>query len=114
MIEKSCRCGKSKKNFKFDIGPFYIEECCIEAGYNKRGEKAKKEVTETLSIAELQIAQTLEVTDHPELDQLPDPSEVTQTLEETVLSEKDLTEESKATQKKKRQYNKSGKIKKES
>lgn len=46
MMEKPCRCGKIKKNFKMDIGPFFIAECCIEAGYNNKGEmvgKPKKE-----------------------------------------------------------------------
>lgn len=31
MIEKPCKCGKSKKSFKFDIGPFYVGECCEAA-----------------------------------------------------------------------------------
>lgn len=42
MIEKPCRCGKSKKNFRIDIGPFFIGECCIEAGYDDMGNLIKK------------------------------------------------------------------------
>lgn len=42
MIEKTCRCGKTKKNFKVDIGPFFVDECCIEAGYDEVGNLKKK------------------------------------------------------------------------
>lgn len=31
MIEKPCKCGKSRKSFQFDIGPFYVGECCEAA-----------------------------------------------------------------------------------
>lgn len=41
MIEKSCRCGKSKKNFSVNIGPFFIADCCTEAGYDHLGEKVE-------------------------------------------------------------------------
>lgn len=45
MYMKTCRCGKSKKNFKMDIGDFFIDDCCIEAGYDELGnKKAKKEL----------------------------------------------------------------------
>lgn len=37
MIEKTCRCGKNKKNFRMDIGPFYVEDCCLKAGYDHLG-----------------------------------------------------------------------------
>jgi hypothetical protein len=37
MILKSCVCGASKKNFKMDIGPFYVGECCKDAGYDDLG-----------------------------------------------------------------------------
>lgn len=37
MKEKSCRCGASKKNFKMDIGPFYVAECCNAAGFDDLG-----------------------------------------------------------------------------
>ena len=45
MIEKTCRCGKSKKNFKLDIGPFFINDCCTEEGYNHLGQKVIATVT---------------------------------------------------------------------
>ena len=38
MFTIKCKCGKSTKNFKFDIGPFCTLECCEEA------EKAPKQV----------------------------------------------------------------------
>jgi hypothetical protein len=37
MIEKTCRCGKTKKNFMMDIGPFFIDDCCLAAGYDELG-----------------------------------------------------------------------------
>lgn len=37
MFQKPCACGKSKKNFRFDIGPHFINECCLEAGYDELG-----------------------------------------------------------------------------
>ena len=30
MITKKCKCGKSEKNFQFDIGEFFMGECCEE------------------------------------------------------------------------------------
>lgn len=44
MTEKSCRCGASKKRFKVDIGPFYIADCCEEAGFDNLGNRSKPEV----------------------------------------------------------------------
>lgn len=38
MIEITCRCGDSKKRFKRDIGPFFINECCEAKGYDNMGE----------------------------------------------------------------------------
>lgn len=47
LIEKACRCGSIKKRFNMDIGPFFIADCCIEAGYdhlgNRKEPKVKKE-----------------------------------------------------------------------
>lgn len=37
MFEKPCRCGKAKMNFMHDIGPFYVADCCREAGYDNTG-----------------------------------------------------------------------------
>ena len=46
MYNRPCRCGKIKKNFKHDIGPFFMGDCCFEAGYDiygyKEGQKAPK------------------------------------------------------------------------
>ena len=43
MKEKSCRCGKSKKNFKMDIGPFYVGDCCLESGFDGLGNSKRPE-----------------------------------------------------------------------
>lgn len=40
MYTKKCRCGEQTKNFKIDIGPFFIDECCTAAGYDHLGKKA--------------------------------------------------------------------------
>lgn len=40
MYKKKCRCGKAEKNFKIDIGPFFIADCCEDAGYDCHGNKA--------------------------------------------------------------------------
>lgn len=37
MIKIKCRCGKSEKSFKKEIGPFYIDECCEKAGFDEFG-----------------------------------------------------------------------------
>lgn len=31
MFRIKCKCGKSEKSFKFNIGPFYVDECCEAA-----------------------------------------------------------------------------------
>ncbi len=41
MYQKECRCGKSKKQFKADIGPFFINGCCKLAGYDIYGKKGE-------------------------------------------------------------------------
>lgn len=46
MYQISCRCGASKKNFKFNIGDFYIEECCEKAGYDVFGQKKAEGMSE--------------------------------------------------------------------
>ena len=53
MYLKTCRCGKSQKNFKVDIGEFYVEECCIEAGYDELGNL--KEQPKSIQVPELPI-----------------------------------------------------------
>lgn len=37
MKEKSCRCGLSKKRFKMDIGPFFVDDCCLKNGFDELG-----------------------------------------------------------------------------
>lgn len=84
MKEISCRCGKTKKNFKFDIGPFFIAECCEEAGFNHLGELSKEKK------AKAEIEDILQ--------------EITDIGQEIELEVED------DSKKKKRQYNRSGKI----
>lgn len=42
MHSVPCRCGKTKKNFYNDIGEFYIETCCLIAGYDNLGNKEEE------------------------------------------------------------------------
>ena len=41
---KPCACGSSQKDFKIDIGPFYVDECCLANGYDELGNKIKKDL----------------------------------------------------------------------
>ena len=42
MFSIPCRCGKTKKNFKVEIGEFFINKCCLEAGFDRLGNKVEK------------------------------------------------------------------------
>lgn len=44
MFLVKCKCGKSQKNFKFNIGEFFIDECCEKAGFDHKGNLKKPEV----------------------------------------------------------------------
>lgn len=39
MFRRKCVCGATEKNFKKDIGPFFVDECCEKAGYDHFGKK---------------------------------------------------------------------------
>jgi hypothetical protein len=52
MIEKSCKCGTLKKNFKFDIGTNFVAECCLENGYTEIGELVSDVEARNAAIAE--------------------------------------------------------------
>lgn len=41
MYKIPCRCGASIKQFKKHIGPFYLNECCAEAGFDDLGNPIK-------------------------------------------------------------------------
>lgn len=57
MFKKKCRCGESEKNFKNDIGEFFIAECCIEAGYDYKGDmEGDEEISEEDLIVEAGLA----------------------------------------------------------
>lgn len=92
MIKIKCRCGQSERNFKFDIGPFYIEECCEKAGYDALGNKKEEGMSneELNELAQnLDGAEDLQIKDEASLDQ--------QTEAE---KEEDKPEESKPEEKK--------------
>lgn len=98
MIEKTCRCGKTKKNFKIDIGPFFIDQCCTEAGYDHLGNKfepesVKLDAKQLKNDLESPATQALEIVDDPKNDQ-------DEEVEQPV-------------QKKKRNYNRGGNLKKD-
>lgn len=101
MIEKTCRCGKTKKNFVIDIGPFFIEECCIEAGYDHLGNK--KIAAEDVGLTPQEVenitpeaVQDLEIIDEGEL---PDPNELEETAEQEKAKKKAEKEAKKAAKK---------------
>ncbi len=43
MYAIKCRCGAQTKNFKHNIGAFYMDRCCEDAGYNSEGVMTKSE-----------------------------------------------------------------------
>lgn len=47
MFTKKCRCGKTEKNFQIDIGQFFVDSCCLEAGYDDLGNMKKKDLDMT-------------------------------------------------------------------
>jgi len=55
MVEVTCKCGKTKKNFKFDVGSF-VDECCVEAGYDELGNRVKKPLDTTGLPSEEELA----------------------------------------------------------
>lgn len=60
MYLKTCRCGKTQKNFKMDIGPFFINKCCKEAGYDVHGKKAEDAVEQVKEANEMAADQIIE------------------------------------------------------
>lgn len=63
MIEKSCACGTSKKNFQRDIGAFYVDECCLKAGFDEFGKPPVEKLVrnENTYVYERQIVDGKEV-----------------------------------------------------
>lgn len=86
MIEKTCRCGKTKKNFKIDIGPFFVDECCLEAGYDEVGNRVKKELNMPGLPSEEEL---LEASKNLKDDSSPEPEDPSEELE--VKSERQET-----------------------
>lgn len=100
MIEKSCRCGKIKKNFKIDIGPFFIADCCTEAGYDHLGNRFEPE---TIGLDKVELEKAIESSDSL---QIIDEGEQEESSEEVKSEET-------SKKKSKRSYNRNGNIKKE-
>ena len=73
MFKKKCRCGTTEKNFKMDIGPFFINECCEKAGFDEKGLKAedcnKEEEALTPLLKEVQKEEKKEILDEKELEE---------------------------------------------
>lgn len=109
MYEKTCRCGKTKKNFRFDIGAFFIDECCVEAGYDHLGNRPDLGlVPEKILDDGTSRQMTDEEITELEKTEIASESVVTSTFEGEILSEKKVDDP-----KKKRQYNRNGKINKQ-
>mgnify|MGYP000844095888 CR=1 FL=1 len=78
MTEKSCRCGASKKRFKVDIGPFYIAECCEEAGFDNLGNR--KETPAVVEVAK-------PIGDQPVKVEISEPKKVSKSMKSMTLEE---------------------------
>lgn len=52
MYEIQCACKKSKKNFKFEIGSFFINDCCEKSGYDEFGKTKEDYQKEASQIVE--------------------------------------------------------------
>ena len=78
MYKIKCYCGKSERNFKYNIGKFY-NSCCKEEGYNVKGE---------LEVGEEELNQSVDMSQI--LRQDDDGSVVPENTEEVDLSEMKL------------------------
>lgn len=86
MVEKSCRCGAIKKNFRFDIGPFFIGECCESMGFDAQGNQigAGKEARPVPSLETIKVEIKLDTAQSvPETSEEPQP--------ETTVYERAMT-----------------------
>lgn len=116
MIEKTCRCGKTKKSFSVDIGPFFIAECCEEAGYNHLGERFEPEQvgldsdevkTAIDAAGSLQVVD--DVVDTDDVDDVP-PTGIAEAAPTSFQAEAS-SPQFKSEAKSKRNYNRNGNIK---
>lgn len=66
MFVTKCRCGKSEKSFKRNIGPFFMNDCCVEAGYDERGnlieQKSADKQEPTVQVVEVAEQNSVEPT----------------------------------------------------
>lgn len=70
MFKKKCACGKSEKNFKFDIGPSYVGDCCSAEGYDALGKRISQQgdmagLSEVLKVNQSPDAAPLQVPSIP-------------------------------------------------
>lgn len=93
MMEKTCACGASKKNFKIDIGPFFVDDCCLAAGYDELGNKPQKQPDP----ADLPTPEELEAAAAKLLeDKSPEPEEPKIPTDEEIAAKKAAKEKEKA------------------
>ena len=78
MYKKTCRCGKTEKNFKMDIGEFFIAKCCLEAGFDKMGNKDEKKVKTEVKPEEVKVEET----------KTEEPKSIVEKMTETVTKKK--------------------------
>lgn len=91
MVEVKCRCGKSKRNFKVNVG-YYIDECCVEAGYDDLGNLTKKPLDTTGLPSEEELAAAAETLQDDTSPEPEDPAaEETSDETESELSSDDLS-----------------------
>ena len=87
MYLKTCVCGKSKKNFKYDIGPNFVNNCCKEAGMTKSKPAETKPSKEEILASAMEAPKAVPVAETPV------PADVN---EDGKVDEKDLSEVHKA------------------
>jgi hypothetical protein len=120
MIEKTCRCGKTKKNFKVDIGPFFVDELGKKKVELEDIGLDKSKVDEVLNSEETQNLEIVDEGEQPDPQEEAQPEESKDETPEEVDMDKEVEEAIQETiaedapkqePKKKRQYNRNGKIK---
>lgn len=87
MFLKTCRCGKTQKNFFFDIGEFFIEECCVEAGYDHKGDRVVTKPLPVKYIAEVPEGKTVQEVEDEILSQIKNDAEVLTLVDDAMLDQ---------------------------
>lgn len=93
MYLTKCACGDSEKNFKVEIGPFYVGECCEAKGYDHLGQKPQEPGMSTEETSDLmkeldsqanELIVEAESTSDEESDQEQIEEQVSEALEEFI------------------------------